>query len=184
MDIMLPEGILRNVRQIVSPNYNDRPLDTAIDLLVIHNISLPPGEFGTSAVVDFFCNQLETSAHPGYADLVDLKVSAHVFIRRDGEIIQFVPFNKRAWHAGKSHFAGREGCNDYSIGIELEGTDNLAYTINQYHQLAAVSNCLMRVYPGIMPQRIVGHVDIAPTRKTDPGQAFDWSFYRGLLVKE
>lgn len=178
------DGLLSHVRHILSPNYNDRPDGMDIDLLVIHNISLPPGEYGGDAVVELFCNQLDTNSHPSFKDLLGLKVSAHLFIRRDGEIIQFVPFNKRAWHAGVSCFAGREGCNDYSIGIELEGSDNIAYNTIQYQQLAKVSRCLMRVYPGINPERIVGHVDIAPERKTDPGPAFDWSYYRGLLVKE
>lgn len=180
--MQIVDGVLLGTRQIPSPNHNDRPVGTDVDLLVIHNISLPPGEFGTSAVVDLFCNQLNTESHPSFKDLIDLKVSAHLFIRRDGEIIQFVPFNKRAWHAGVSRFAGRESCNDFSIGIELEGVDDIAYTAEQYQQLAKVSTCLMQVYPMIMPERIVGHNDIAPDRKTDPGPAFDWSYYRGLLI--
>lgn len=176
------DGVLLGTRQIPSPNHNDRPVGMDIDLLVIHNISLPPGEFGTSSVVDLFCNQLNSTAHPSFNDLIDLKVSAHLFIRRDGEIIQFVPFNKRAWHAGVSRFDGREGCNDFSIGIELEGTDDIPFTPAQYQQLAKASSSLMQIYSTILPERIVGHSDIAPDRKTDPGPAFDWSYYRGLLV--
>ena len=175
------DGVLLGTRQIPSPNHNDRPMGIDIDLLVIHNISLPAGEFGTSNVVDLFRNQLNIAAHPSFSDLINLKVSAHLFIRRDGEIIQFVPFNKRAWHAGVSRFDGRDGCNDFSVGIELEGTDDVPFTAEQYRQLAKASSSLMQVYPQIRPERIVGHSDIAPDRKTDPGPAFDWSYYRRLL---
>lgn len=184
MEIDSSCGLLKNARLIPSPNFNERPQNTSIDLLVIHNISLPPGKFGTQAVEELFCNRLNFDAHPSFQELIDLKVSAHLFIRRDGEIIQFVPFHQRAWHAGKSQFEGRSGCNDFSIGIELEGTDNLAYNDQQYQRLVKVSQCLMRVYPGITPNRIVGHSDIAPERKSDPGPAFDWTYYRGLLAKE
>jgi len=150
----------------------------------VHGISLPPGEFGGDSVERLFCNTLDHSAHPFFAELEDLEVSAHALIRRDGEIIQFVAFNERAWHAGKSCFEGREGCNDYSIGVELEGTDNISYTVRQYQQLALLSTCLMRHYPGISSDRIVGHSDVAPGRKTDPGLAFDWVQFRRLLNKD
>jgi AmpD protein len=157
---------------------------TEINLLVIHNISLPPADFSTDAVIEFFCNRLNPEAHPYFETIKDQRVSAHLFIRRNGDIIQFVPFEKRAWHAGESSFMGQTRCNDYSIGIELEGIDSLYYTINQYQELVKVTHCLMQSYPGITLERIVGHSDIAPTRKTDPGPSFDWSYYRELLRRE
>lgn len=184
MKIDFSRGILSDAQFIRSPNFNERPLGENINLLVIHNISLPAGNFETRAVIDFFCNRLDFHSHPSFHELANLKVSAHLFIRRNGEIIQFVPFHQRAWHAGVSHFEGRSDCNNFSIGIELEGTDNMAYNNTQYQRLAKISQSLMRVYPGITPKRIVGHCDIAPDRKSDPGPAFDWSYYRGLLVKE
>ena len=138
---------------------------------MIHNISLPPGEFGTPYIEQLFTNQLDFDAHPAFDDIRGLKVSAHLLIKRNGAIVQFVPFNKRAWHAGKSHFAGRDNCNDFSIGIELEGTDTLAYTKAQYTALNTCVNTLKSHYP---ITNIAGHADIAPGRKTDPGEAFDW----------
>ncbi|WP_105169206.1 1,6-anhydro-N-acetylmuramyl-L-alanine amidase AmpD [Pseudoalteromonas sp. T1lg23B] len=155
--------------------YDDRPEHETISLLVIHNISLPAGEFGTAYVDDLFCGTLDCNAHPSFCDLTGLEVSAHCFIRRDGQVLQYVPFNKRAWHAGISSFEGRQRCNDFSIGIELEGTDNTPYSEAQYQQLVAVTKELMAAYPAISKQRIVGHCDIAPGRKTDPGPAFQWS---------
>jgi len=184
MQINPKSGIFNGVEYYPSPNCDERPSSTAINLLVIHNISLPPGEFGTNAVIEFFCNRLDHEAHPSYSSIKNLRVSSHLYIRRTGQIIQFVPFHQRAWHAGESSFAGVSRCNDFSIGIELEGTDNLSYTNEQYQQLAIVTQSLMQCYPGITPDRIVGHSDIAPTRKTDPGPAFDWPTYRGLLIKE
>lgn len=171
---------------IPSPNCDERPADTEIDLLVIHGISLPPGEFGGDAINALFTNQLDPKAHPAFHSIADLKVSAHILIRRDGEVIQYVPFKKRAWHAGESSFQGRTRCNDFSIGIELEGADTVPYEPIQYQRLAALTQVLMQFYPGITQQRIVGHSDIAPGRKTDPGAAFDWQHFFGLLnnIKE
>lgn len=168
-------GLLDVARQLPSPNCDERPLDTDIDLLVIHGISLPPGAFGGSAIDDFFTNQLDHQAHPFFAEIVDMRVSSHLLIRRDGEIVQYVPFNKRAWHAGVSCFKERECCNDFSIGIELEGTDDQPYEEIQYQRLQAVIVALQQAYPALTREHIVGHSDIAPGRKTDPGPAFDWS---------
>jgi len=165
-----------------SPNFNQRPSDTTIDLLVIHNISLPPGEFGGDYIARFFCNTLDCSQHPALLDLQDVKVSAHLLIDRNGITSQFVSFNERAWHAGVSAFDGRENCNDFSIGIELEGTDDQPYTAQQYSCLAMISRLLIQQYPAILPSRIVGHSAIAPGRKTDPGPAFDWQYFFALLA--
>ena len=172
------EGWLSGVRRYFSPNYDARPHATRINLLVVHNISLPPGEFGGDAVIQLFTNLLDVKAHPYYAQLEGLKVSAHFFIRRSGEIIQFVPCSRRAWHAGASRWRGRERCNDFSIGIELEGTDAEAFTSMQYASLAKLTRRLQRAYPIC---EIVGHSDIAPERKTDPGPNFDWSRYFAML---
>ena len=168
-------------KRIQSPNHNERPSEGRIDLLVIHNISLPPGKFGGTYICDFFTNQLDRTAHPYFQEIAALEVSAHLLIRRDGHVIQFVPFNKRAWHAGESCFQDERGCNDFSIGIELEGSDDVKFTAQQYQQLADVTKRIMTAYPGITADRIVGHSDIAPGRKTDPGSAFDWALYRQLL---
>lgn len=169
------------VRHCASPNYNQRPPATVVDLLVIHNISLPPGQFGSGFVESLFCNRLDCAADPAFAELRGLEVSAHLLIDRFGAITQFVSFHDRAWHAGKSSFQGRSGCNDFSIGIELEGTDTLPYSDAQYTQLAQVTNVLFGYFPALTPARIVGHRDIAPERKTDPGPAFDWGRYRRQL---
>lgn len=179
----LDRGWWPGVKAIPSPNADPRPDPSDISLLVIHNISLPPGEFGRGDVVDFFLNRLPTRRDPYYQLIKDLKVSAHLFIDRWGELIQFVSFTDRAWHAGLSSFAGRDHCNDYAIGIELEGTDVLPYTHEQYQTLAKVTLVLMSAYAAITPQRIVGHCDIAPGRKTDPGLSFDWHLYFSLLHK-
>ncbi|VAX12864.1 1,6-anhydro-N-acetylmuramyl-L-alanine amidase [hydrothermal vent metagenome] len=168
-------GVLDVARQVPSPNCDARPAGTVIDLLVIHNISLPPGCFEGNAIDCFFTNRLDVEAHPYYAGIADMRVSAHLLLRRDGSIIQYVPFSQRAWHAGESCFQGRSRCNDYSIGIELEGTDELAYAEIQYQALQSLITVLSQAYPGIRPGRIVGHCDIAAGRKTDPGPAFDWS---------
>ncbi len=176
-------GWLAPAAHCFSPNCNERPAGTVIDLLVIHNISLPPGEFGGGHVGALFTNTLDCDAHPSFADLRELHVSAHLLIERDGALTQFVPFAQRAWHAGVSMFEGRANCNDFSIGIELEGTDTLPYTQAQYAHLAAVTRVLMKVFPALTPARIVGHSDIAPCRKTDPGSAFDWTFFRELLAQ-
>lgn len=174
-------GWIEGVRHIASPNSDQRPAGTHIDLLVIHNISLPPGEFGGPYIEQLFCNQLDPQAHPYFADIAQLKVSSHLLIRRDGEIIQFVPLSQRAWHAGESSFCGQSCCNDFSIGIELEGTDELPFTEKQYDALSQVSQVILKVYPEITAERVTGHSDIAPGRKTDPGEAFDWARYRQNL---
>lgn len=169
------DGWLSGVRRIPSPNCDARPHSTQIDLLIVHNISLPPGEFGSAAVAQLFTNALDYPAHPYYTQLVDMKVSAHFFIRRGGAIIQFVPCGKRAWHAGVSSWQGRSACNDFSLGVELEGTDKLPFTPQQYVALARLTRCLCGVYP---IRDSVGHADVAPGRKTDPGPHFDWPRYR------
>jgi AmpD protein len=163
---------------IPSPNFNARPLNMPIDLLVIHAISLPPGMYTGNSVIDFFCNKLDISQHHYFQEIKDLKVSAHLFIKRDGQIIQFVPFLHRAWHAGNSSFRGREACNDFSIGIELEGTDYEKFTDTQYASLSSCTKALISAYPNLNFNNIVGHQDISPGRKSDPGPFFDWNRYR------
>lgn len=182
--VAIEEGWLRTAEQCPSPNFNRRPEGMPISLLVIHNISLPPGEFGGQCIRDFFCNRLDCSAHEYFGQLRELQVSAHLLIERGGEAVQFVNFGDRAWHAGQSCYEGTDNCNDFSVGIELEGTDHEAYTEAQYRSLVEVTRSLMQAYPGINPQRIVGHSDIAPGRKTDPGPSFDWDRYRASLGKE
>ncbi len=177
----IADGILTAAAQLPSPNANHRPQGHAISLLVIHNISLPPGEFGTGRVQAFFTNQLDSAQHPYFETIAQLNVSAHLFIERTGLITQFVSFDDRAWHAGVSSFHGVENCNDYSIGIELEGCDDIAYTDAQYEALAQVTRQIQIAYPLITPERIVGHNQIAPERKTDPGEAFDWARFHALL---
>ncbi|MBE0369372.1 1,6-anhydro-N-acetylmuramyl-L-alanine amidase AmpD [Pseudoalteromonas aurantia] len=162
--------------------FDDRPDSEEISLLVIHNISLPAGQFGTPYVDSLFTGQLNCDAHPSFSDLRGLKVSAHCFIRRDGSVLQYVPFGKRAWHAGVSEFAGRARCNDFSIGIELEGTDCIEYSSEQYASLAALIREIRHYYPAISLDRIVGHCDIAPGRKTDPGAIFKWQKLLDLIT--
>ena len=171
------QGWLVNARRVPSPNYNDRPNPTDISLLVIHNISLPPEQFGSNDICDFFTNCLDVSAHPYFKEIAELQVSSHLLIDRQGKIIQFVSFDDRAWHAGQSCFEDVDNCNDYGIGIELEGTDEAPYTDFQYQALIEVTRALLLRYPTIIKQRIVGHSDISPDRKTDPGPAFDWQHY-------
>ena len=166
---------LEATRFVESPNQDARPDGMPLALIVIHGISLPPNQFGGHGVEQLFTNQLNPDEHPYYAEIAHLQVSAHLFIRRDGEVIQFVPFNRRAWHAGVSEFCGRERCNDFSIGIELEGTDDQPYTDVQYQVLDGVIEALLKAYPSIEPQNLLGHSDIAPGRKTDPGEHFNWS---------
>lgn len=178
----LTDGWIDEVTRVPSPYFDDRPEDESPSLLVVHNISLPPGEFGGPYIDRLFTGSLDANEHPYFAEIHHLRVSAHCLIRRDGQIIQYVPFNKRAWHAGVSVFEGRERCNDFSIGIELEGTDTVEFTDEQYHQLAQVTDLLMASYP-ITLARIQGHSDIAPGRKTDPGPCFYWDRYRSLLGK-
>lgn len=172
------EGWLSGVCRIVSVNHDRRPAGTEIDLLVIHNISLPPDQFGGPDIVKFFTNQLDNDAHPYYAQLRGVRVSSHFLIRRDGGIVQFVPCRQRAWHAGVSSWQGRSRCNDFSIGIELEGSDFVPFTDQQYAALARLTRRLQRAYP---IRSIEGHSDIAPGRKTDPGPCFDWPRYRAAI---
>lgn len=176
-------GLLTPVRQLTSPNFNERPVGMEISLLVIHGISLPAGEFATPYIDALFTNTLDTAAHPSFKDLSGLQVSSHLLIDREGRVTQFVPFTKRAWHAGASSFAGQDNCNDYSIGIELVGADNVIYTALQYKKLVEITRVLMHYYPQITAERIVGHCDIAPGRKTDPGPAFDWDIYKKEIIR-
>jgi len=169
---------LEGARHVPSLHYDARPNAAEISLLVVHNISLPPGQYGGNAIEDFFTGQLDQNDHPFFNVIHQMRVSAHCLVRRDGEIVQFVPFNMRAWHAGKSSFAGVDKCNDYSIGIELEGTDFDAYTDQQYQALALLTSLLKRSFPLITSERITGHQYIAPLRKSDPGLTFDWRRFR------
>jgi AmpD protein len=175
-------GLVEGVRHLPSPNYDERPPGTEIDLVVVHGISLPPGCFGGDAIDRFFSNALDVSEHPFFAEIEGVRVSAHLLIRRDGELVQYVPFHRRAWHAGVSRFHGRERCNDFSVGIELEGTDDTPYEPEQYAALVSVVSALRAAYPAITADRITGHCDVAPGRKTDPGPAFDWARFRALLA--
>lgn len=174
-------GLLEPIDYQPSPHQDARPHDIPIDMVVVHGISLPPGEFGSNAIPAFFCGTLDMNSHPAFADIAQLRVSAHLFIRRTGDIIQFVPFHERAWHAGESYFQGKTRCNDFSIGIELEGTDEIPYEKVQYHQLSKILVLLMQTYPAITQDRIVGHEDIAPGRKTDPGPAFNWNYLTSVM---
>lgn len=174
-------GWLRRVRRVKSPNCDARPDANDISLLVIHGISLPPGRFGGPWIDALFTNQLDPSAHPYFAGIADLRVSAHICIDRRGVATQYVGFAERAWHAGVSSFDGRSRCNDFSIGIELEGTDEQPYTAGQYARLVRIAAHLLAKYPQITEQRVVGHSDIAPGRKTDPGPFFDWTAFRQAL---
>ena len=177
-------GRFPGVRWCPSPNFGPRPDGSSISLLVVHNISLPPEQFGGPHIENFFCNCLDTAVHPYFETIAELKVSAHALIRRDGSVIQFVSCLDRAWHAGRSSFQGKEECNDYSIGIELEGADDVPYTEDQYRALARLALLAMTAWPEITPGRIAGHSDIAPGRKTDPGPAFEWSRFQTLLSNE
>lgn len=169
-------------RRCPSPFFNQRP-HSEISLLVIHNIALPPLTYGGSYIEDLFTGQLNCQVHPYFTQLENLEVSAHLLIRRTGELVQFVAFNQRAWHAGVSCFQGRTNCNDFSLGIELEGSDDQVYTAQQYQQLTQVSHSLMQAYPLITSERICGHSDLAPERKTDPGAAFDWHLFHQQLAQ-
>jgi len=179
--VRLPTGLLEGANYLPSPHCDERPKNMPIDMVVVHGISLPPGQFGSNLVEQFFCGKLDVAAHPKLADIAHLKVSAHLVIKRTGAILQFVPFHKRAWHAGESSFQGRERCNDFSIGIELEGTDDIPYEDVQYKQLGSTILALMQAYPLINKDRVVGHADIAPGRKTDPGKVFNWDYLKGML---
>ncbi len=174
-------GWLSGARHCASPNFDARPEGMRPDLLVIHNISLPPDDFSTNAIEQFFTNTLDWDAHPYFETIRDVRVSAHFLIRRNGRLIQFVSCDDRAWHAGFSCFQGRERCNDFSIGIELEGSDTQAFEISQYQTLAILTRALAETYP---VRAVVGHSDIAPDRKTDPGPYFDWPQYRSFLPSQ
>ena len=181
MHIDSATGLLRDTRQVLCTHRDDRPAGAGVELIVVHGISLPPGEYGGPWIEQFFAGHLDPAAHPYFASIAGQRVSAHVLIRRDGTAVQFVPFGERAWHAGVSNWQGRGACNDYSVGIELEGTDEQPYEAAQYVTLAAVLRALFAGYPGLDETRVVGHSDIAPGRKTDPGLSFDWDHLRRLL---
>jgi AmpD protein len=167
-------GLISPARQCLSPNRDARPNAASLDMVVLHGISLPPGEFGGGEIEALFLNQLDRNAHSYFGEIRGMEVSAHLLIRRDGELVQFVPFTERAWHAGESQFRGRSHCNDYSIGIELEGEDDTSYDERQYPVLAAVLKAVLTSYPGISLRELAGHCDVSPGRKSDPGPAFDW----------
>ena len=172
--INIETGLIDDVEYHASPNFNERPDPADINAIIIHGISLPPGEFGGPWIEALFQNRIQGDEHAYFERLKGMQVSSHLVIRRDGQIIQYVPLNKRAWHAGVSSLHGRENCNDFSIGIELEGTDTIPYEAAQYDSLAAVVRSMLKHYPAIKKESIVGHCDIAPGRKTDPGQVFEW----------
>ena len=174
-------GLLAPARFVASPNQDARPPGATIDLVVVHGSSLPPGEFGGPWVERLFMNTLPAGQHPYFATIATLKVSAHLFIRRDGELVQFVPLHARAWHAGASAWRHRDACNDFSVGIELEGDDVVPYAAAQYRALAHVVAALQRAYPTLLPDAIAGHSDVAPGRKTDPGAGFDWCALRASI---
>lgn len=174
MQIDLHNGLACRARHVASPNCDERPADAIVDLVVIHGISLPPGRFGGPWIDALFTNTLDPAAHPYFEQLRGLRVSSHLLIRRRGELVQYVPLHRRAWHAGVSRFEERERCNDFSIGIELEGEDHRPYTEAQYRRLMGLLRAIMAAYPAVTPARIVGHCHIAPERKSDPGPAFNW----------
>lgn len=178
------DGWLACARPCPSPNFDARPAGAEVELVVVHGISLPAGEFGADAVTRLFCNELDPCEHPSFRDLEGLRVSAHAFIDRTGGITQYVSFLARAWHAGDSRFRGRSACNDFSIGIEVEGTDTVPYEPVQYEALAGLVRTLMARWPAIESDRVVGHADVAPGRKTDPGLSFDWGRFRRILVRD
>ncbi len=181
LDINTKMGIIEGIDYHPSPNFDERPSESDISGIVIHNISLPPGEFGGGWINDLFLNQLDPDAHPYFKAIASLTVSAHLLIRRDGQLVQYVPFTKRAWHAGKSSWQGRERCNDFTIGIEMEGCDDKSFEPEQYQQLAITINLLCAHYPDLTKEKITGHEHIAPGRKTDPGPNFDWDLLAELL---
>ena len=177
-------GVVKEAEYLASPNQDERPIGTAIDTLVIHAISLPPDCFGGYHIEELFTNCLDPSQHDYFAEIQHLRVSAHFLIKRGGQILQFVPTTRRAWHAGESSFRGRDKVNDFSLGIELEGCDTIPFEPVQYQQLAELTQVLCNAYATITSDRIVGHSDVAPGRKTDPGPCFDWDYFRNLLRKE
>ena len=177
MQIDTTSGLIQGASYVASPNCDARPDGAPIDILVIHSISLPPGRFGGRGIEQLFCNTLNPDDHPYYREIQNLKVSTHVLIRRNGQLVQFVPLHRRAWHAGLSYCEGRSRVNDFSVGIELEGADDLPFEDAQYESLTNLTRALRQAYPAITPKRIYGHCDIAPGRKTDPGPTFDWKRY-------
>ena len=179
--LTIKSGWLTEVEKHPSPHFSSREPGNEVNLLVIHNISLPAGKFSGNYISDLFLGCLDCNADESFTDLLGVRVSAHCLIRRNGSIIQYVSFNDSAWHAGTSSFNGRQQCNDFSIGIELEGTDTTLYTSEQYQELIHLTHCLQREFPAIIADNIVGHCHIAPERKTDPGQAFDWQYFRKHL---
>ena len=184
MRIDKKNGLLEGAVQHESPNQDQRPEGVEPELIVVHCISLPPGHYGGPGIRQLFCNRLASDEHPYYAEIAGLLVSAHVVIMRDGTIHQFVPFHRRAWHAGESAYCGRSACNDFSIGIELEGVEDGEFEAIQYHQLAAIVAALCKAYPTLSFERMIGHSDIAPGRKFDPGSGFDWQRLLNLLKEE
>jgi AmpD protein len=182
LTVALPDGVLEPARQCPSPNCDERPDGVPPAGVILHGISLPPGEFGGDEIESLFTNSLDWDAHPYFDAIRGLRVSAHLLIRRDGEIVQFVPLSKRAWHAGESAFRGRSRCNDYTIGIELEGEDETPYDDRQYAALGDVLEALFASYPTLSPRTLAAHSDVAPGRKTDPGPAFDWLRLYDLLT--
>jgi AmpD protein len=180
--IDIQNGLMQGVKHLPSPNRDLRPPGVEADLIVVHGISLPPGEYGGAWIDRLFTNTLPAEAHPYFAAVCSLRLSSHVLVARDGMITQYVKFTERAWHAGKSIYQGREACNDFSVGIELEGTDTTPYEPAQYHALAEVVAALCATYPKLSPDRLVGHSDISPGRKTDPGPAFEWPRARRLIA--
>src|SRR6202790_5242534 len=182
MQIDLESGLMRDVSHVASPNYDPRAAGVEVVLIVVHGISLPPGEFGGPWIDRLFTNSLPADVHPYFAEVGSLRVSSHVVVTRDGAVTQYVGFTERPWHAGKSIYRGREACNDFSVGVELEGTDTLPYEPTQYAVLAKVVAALCAAYPRLSPDALVGHSDIAPGRKTDPGPAFDWPHARRLIA--
>ncbi len=181
MKFSIRNGWLQSVRHLASPNCDERPAGVVPSLIIVHGISLPPGEYGGPYIDQLFTNTLDPRSHPYFAEIQGLKVSSHVLIRRNGECTQYVSFAQRAWHAGKSCYQGREACNDFSIGIELEGVDDQPYEVVQYEVLAAMVQALSETYPEVNPAAIVGHCHVAPGRKTDPGSAFEWPRLASLL---
>lgn len=181
LQVDLESGLMRGVRQVASPNFDARPPGVEADLIVVHGISLPPGEFGGPWIERLFMNTLPLDMHPYFAEIGELRVSSHLLVARDGEVTQFVKFTDRAWHAGQSNYRGRAACNDFSIGVELEGSDSLAYESAQYEALANAVAALCDAYPRLSPDRLVGHSDVSPGRKTDPGPAFDWERARDCI---
>lgn len=177
------DGWFDNAKKVISPNFNKRPVDSSVNLLVIHNISLPPEEFDTPYIELFFQNKLPYEEHSYFDHLKGVEVSSHFLIKRSGEVVQFVSCDDRAWHAGKSEFCGQHNCNDFSIGIELEGADTISYTSLQYDSLTMLTACIQDAYPNITRDRITGHEHIAPGRKTDPGECFDWQRYLDNLAR-